>query len=112
MMQQRDTTGADDQQVEAAYGRYTGSRADPPGQQHEAPYEQNVIEGAAGKIYPSPHERTNTLRFILTVLALGLILLFGLLFVVAIGGATGWASFAVACIAVLLVAGIGMSSLK
>jgi hypothetical protein len=46
------------------------------------------------------------------VIALGLLLLFGLLFVVVIGGTTGWASFTVACIAILLIAGVGINSVK
>jgi len=41
------------------------------------------------------------LCFALAVIALGLLLLFGLLLVVVVGGTTGWASFAVACLAIL-----------
>jgi hypothetical protein len=75
-------------------------------------YEQHENERPLGKVYPPARDHTNVLRFSLTLIALGLILLFGLLFVVIIGGTTGWASFAVACIAVLFVAGIGITSVK
>jgi hypothetical protein len=52
------------------------------------------------------------LCFALAVIALGLILLFGLLFVVVIGGTAGWASFTVACIAILLIAAVGIIAIK
>ena len=81
-------------------------------QHDETSYAQEVREGASGKVYPLPRDKTNILRFTLTVIALGLILLFGLLFVVMIGGTTGWASFVVACIAILFVAGGGIHSVK
>jgi len=46
------------------------------------------------------------------VIALGLLLLFGLLFVVGVGGGVGWASFACACFALFAIAGIGIISIK
>ena len=79
---------------------------------HETSYEQELRGGPSGKVYPLPRDHTNILRFALTVIALGLILLFGPLFVVVIGGTTGWTSFAVACIAILLIAGVGINSVK
>jgi hypothetical protein len=52
------------------------------------------------------------LRFALAVIALGLLLLFGLLFMFVLGGTSGWASFAVACFAILFIAGIGMDKIR
>ncbi len=51
-------------------------------------------------------------RFALAVIALGLLLLFGLLFMFVLGGTSGWASFAVACFAILFIAGIGMDKIR
>jgi hypothetical protein len=110
-MLQKGTSATIYQQAEG----YGGDRGSQPGlscQRHEAVYQQQRREEPAGKVYPLPRDHTNILRFTLTVLALGLILLFGVLFVVIIGGTTGWASFAVACIALLLIAGIGINSVK
>lgn len=110
----KETAGAIFQQADpAGYGHYEGTQtAGGSRQQREATYEQQENERAAGKVYPPARDQTNVLRFSLTLIALGLILLFGLLFVVMIGGTTGWASFTVACIAVLFVAGFGISSVK
>ncbi|HEY1354583.1 MAG TPA: hypothetical protein VGF67_33650 [Ktedonobacteraceae bacterium] len=94
------------------YGRDEGSQPGHSCQRHEMAYQQHSSAESAGKVYPLPRDHTNILRFTLTVLALGLILLFGVLFVVGIGGTTGWASFTVACIALLLITGIGISSVK
>jgi len=46
------------------------------------------------------------------VIALGLILLFGLLFVVRIGGTTGWASFAVAGFVSMVITGISIDKIR
>ena len=54
----------------------------------------------------------NTLRFALAVIALGLLLLFGLLFVVVIGGTTGWAGFAIVCFAIFIIGDVGIISIK
>jgi len=110
----KETPGVSYQQADPVeYGRYEGTQTGGSSrQQHEASYEQHQDERTAGKVYPPARDHTNVLRFSLTLIALGLILLFGLLFVVIIGGTTGWASFTVACIAVLFVAGVGISSVK
>src|SRR6266568_1597635 len=105
MMPQKEDSEAIHQQADPEYGRYEGTSA----RQHdETSYEQELREGPSGKVYPLPHDNTNILRFTLAVIALGLLLLFGLLFVVVIGGTTGWASFAVAGVVILFIAGIGM----
>ena len=46
------------------------------------------------------------------MIALGLILLFGLLFVVRIGGTTGWASFAVAGFVIMVIAGVSIDKIR
>src|SRR5712692_1810514 len=112
MMSQQEVSEAMHEQAGPAYGRYEGNQTGVSRQHNETSYEQELREGPSGKVYPLPHDHTNNLRFALAVIALGLILLFGLLFVVVIGGTTGWASFAVACIAILLIAGVGINSVK
>src|SRR5947209_14744055 len=134
MMPQKEDGEAIHQQANPEYGRYQGTSARQPkivvgssvcydwryegkqtssaGQHDETSYEQELREGPSGKVYPLPRDNTNILRFTLAVIALGLLLLFGLLFVVVIGGTTGWASFAVACIATLIIAGVGINSVK
>jgi hypothetical protein len=112
MMPQKEVSEAIHQQAGPAYGRYEGNQTGVSRQPYETSYEQDVREGLSGKIYPLPRDKTNILRFTLAVIALGLILLFGLLFVVVIGGTTGWASFAVACIATFIIAGVGINSVK
>ena len=74
-------------------------------QPYETSYERELRGGPSSKVYPLPRDNTNILCFALAVIALGLLLLFGLIFVVGIGGTTGWASFAVACIAILIISG-------
>jgi len=71
-----------------------------------------VREAPSGKVYPLLRDNTNILCFALAVISLGLIVLFGLLFVVVVGGTIGWASFAVACFAILIIAGVGIIALK
>jgi hypothetical protein len=112
MMPQQEGSSAIYPQANPEYGRYEGNQTGGPRQHDETSYAQDVREGPGGKVYPLPRDKTNILRFTLTVIALGLILLFGLLFVVVIGGTTGWASFTVACIAILLIAGVGINSVK
>ena len=112
MMPQKEANEAIHQQADPDYGRYEANQTSSARQQYETPYEQEVRGGPSSKVYPLPHDNTNILCFALAVIALGLILLFGILFVVVIGGMTGWASFAVACLAILLIAGVGINSVK
>jgi hypothetical protein len=111
MMPQKDVNEAIHQQAYPDYGRYEGSQTSSAHQHYETSFEQDSREGLSGKVYSLPRDNINILRFTLAVIALGLILLFGLLFVVVIGGTTGWASFAVACLAILMIAGIGMDKI-
>jgi hypothetical protein len=112
MMPQHEVSEVIQKPAGPVYGRYEGNQTSSARQHDETSYEQEVREGPSGKVYPLPRDKTNLLRFTLTVIALGLILLFGLLFVVVIGGATGWASFTVACIAIFIIAGVGINSVK
>lgn len=112
MMPQQEGSSALGQQADPAYGRYEGNQTGVSRQHTETSYEQDSREGSFGKVYPLPRDNTNILCFALTVIALGLILLFGLIFVVVIGGTTGWASFAVACFALLIIASVGIIAIK
>jgi hypothetical protein len=97
MMPQKEVNEGIHQQTDPNYGRYEGNQASSAPQQFETSYEQESRGGPSGKVYPLPRDNTNILRFALPVIALGLLLLFGLLFVVVVGGTTGWISFVAAC---------------
>ena len=112
MMPHKEVSEAIYQPADPVYGSYEGNQPSSARQQYENSYEQKVREGSSGKVYPLPHDRTNLLRFALAVIALGLLLLLGLLFMFVLGGTTGWASFAVACFAILFIAGIGMDKIR
>ncbi len=112
MMPPKEINEAMHEQADPAYGRYQGNQTSSAHQHYQTSNEQDVREGPSGKVYPLPRDKTNILRFALAVISLGLLLLFGLLFVVMIGGTVGWASFAVACIALLIIGGVGIVSLK
>src|ERR1700730_13476523 len=106
MMRQRETTESIDEQANPTYGRYEGNQTSSPHPQYETPYEQGLRGERAGKVYPLPRDNKNVLRFALTVISLVMLLLFGLLFVVLIGGTAGWVSFAAACLAILTIAAV------
>ena len=72
--------------------------------QHDEPsYEQELREGPSGKVYRLPRDNMNILRIWIPLIALAMLLLFGLLFVVVVGGTTGWISFAVAGFVIMTV---------
>jgi hypothetical protein len=97
MMPQKEVNEAIHLQADPDYGRYEGTQTSSARQHYETSYEQELRAGPSGKVYPLPRDKTNTLRFALPVIALGLLVLFGLLFVVVVGGTAGWISFAAAC---------------
>jgi hypothetical protein len=111
-MLQKEGYSAMQQHADPDYGRYEGNETSSTRQYNETPYEQDAKEGPSGKVYPLRHDNTNILRFALAVIALGLLLLFGLLFVVMIGGTIGWASFAVAGIALFIISGVGIDKIR
>ena len=112
MMPQKEVSEAIHQQADPDYGRYEGNQTSSARQHYETSYEQEAREGLSGKVYPLPRDNTNILRFLLAVIALGLILLFGLLFVVRIGGTTGWASFAVAGFVIMVITGVSIDKIR
>ena len=112
MMPHKEVSEAIHQQADPAYGRYEGNQTSTARQHDETSYEQEAREGLSGKVYPLPRDNTNILRFVLAVIALGLILLFGLLFVVRIGGTTGWASFAVAGFVIMVITGVSIDKIR
>ena len=112
MMPQKEVNEAMHQQADPAYAGYEGNQTSSARQPYGTSYEQELRVGPSGKVYPLQRDNTNILCFALAVISMGLILLFGLLFVVGIGGTTGWASFAVACFAILIIAGVGIIAIK
>ncbi len=112
MMPQKEVSEAIYQQADPAYGRYEGNQTSSARQQYETSYEQEVREGPSGKVNPLPRDKTNLLCFALAVIALGLLVLFGLLFGVVVGGTVGGADFAFACVAILIIAGVGIIAIK
>ena len=97
MMPQEEINAASRQQADMEYGGYEGKQTSSARQHYETFYPQDVREGASGKVYPLPRDRTNMIRLALVAIALVMLLLFGFLFVVVVGGATGTISFAAAC---------------
>jgi hypothetical protein len=112
MMPQKEVSEAIYQPVDPVYGSYEGNQTSSARYHYETSYEQEAREGLPGKVYPLPRDNTNILRFLLAVIALGLILLFGLLFVVRIGGTTGWASFAVAGFVIMVITGVSIDKIR
>jgi hypothetical protein len=108
MMPQEEINAAMRQQADAEFGRYEGTQAR---QNYEPSYEQAMREGSSGKVYPLPRDNANVFRFALVLIALGLIVLFGLLFIFVIGGTTGWASLAVVCFAIMVITGFGLEKI-
>jgi hypothetical protein len=111
MVPQKEVNEAIHQQADPDYGRYEGNQTSSARQHYETSYEQELREGPSGKVYPLPRVNTNTLHFALVVISLGLLLLFGLLFVVVIGGTAGWISFAAACFAICCILAYSFNTL-
>ena len=112
MMPQKEVNEAIHQQADPAYGGYEGNQTSSARQPYETSDAQELRVGPSGKVYPLPHDNTNILCFALAVIALGLILLFGLLFVVRIGGTAGWASFAVAGFVITVITGVSIDKIR
>jgi hypothetical protein len=100
MMPQKEVNETIHQQADPDYGRYEGNQTSSARQQYETSDAQESREGPSGKVYPLPRDNTNILHFALAVISLCLLLIFGLIFVVVVGGAAGWISFASACFAI------------
>lgn len=109
MMPQEEINTVNHQQADPEFGRYEGTQT----RKHfESSYEQAMREGSFGKVYPLPRDNANVFRFVLVLIALGLIVLFGLLFIFVIGGTTGWASLAVVCFAIMVITGFGLDKIR
>jgi len=98
-MPQKEVNEAIHQQADSEYGKYEEAQTSSAHQYYETSYEQEVREGPSGKVYPLPRDKSTILHLAVAGIALVMLLLFGLLFVVIVGGTTGWISFAVACFA-------------
>ena len=112
MMPQRETDQSLHEQADPTYGRYEGNQTSSARQQYDTSYEQDLRETPVGKVYPLPRDNKNMLRFALAVIAMVILLLFGLLFVVFVGGTAGWISFGAASLATFIIAGVGIDKIK
>ena len=112
MMPQREINEPAGEQAGSAYGVYEGNQTSSTHQQYETSYEQELRAGPVGKVYPLPRDNKNVLRFALAVIAMVMLLLFGLFFVVLIGGTGGWISFAAASLAIFIIAAVGIDKIQ
>jgi hypothetical protein len=112
MMPQREAGESIHGQADATYGGYEGNQTASARQQYETPYEQELREGPVSKVYPLPRDNKNLLRFALAVISMVMLLLFGFLFVVLIGGTAGWISFAAASLAIFIIAAVGIDKIQ
>jgi len=112
MMPQREASESLHEQAAPTYGRYEGNQTSSARQQYDTSYEQDLREEPVGKVYPLPRDNKNMLRFALAVISMVMLLLFGLLFVVFIGGTAGWISFAAASLAIFIIAAVGIDKIK
>jgi Fe2+ transport system protein B len=74
---------------------------------------QRLRQETAGKVYPQPRQLDkNLLRISLAIIALLLLVLFAFLFVIVVGGSTGWISFAIGSFVVFLIVVATMDKIK
>ena len=74
---------------------------------------QRLRQGTAGKVYPEPRQLDkNLLRVALAIISLSLLVLFAFLFVIVVGGSTGWISFAIGSFVVFLIAVVTIDKIK
>lgn len=99
MMPQEEISSAQHQQANSDYGRYAGNQTSST-RQHYSP---DLREEPSGKIYPQPRDNAKIFQLVLPLICLAFLLLFGLLFVVIVGGTAGWISFAAACFVIACV---------
>jgi hypothetical protein len=113
------------EQSDSTYGRYEEHQAYTQ-QRYEPPYEhtpkgetldddfveavserivQRLRQETAGKVYPQPKQLDkNILSMVIAAISMLMLVFFALLFVIVVGGSTGWFSFAIASIVVCLIA--------
>ena len=126
MMPQHEQSGS-------TYGRYEEQQAYAQ-QGHETPYRQTskgeildddfvdavserivqrLRQETAGKVYPQPQQfDKNILRMIMAVISMLILVLFAFLFVIVVGGSTGWISFAIGSFIILLIAAVAIDKVK
>ena len=103
MMPQNEASEVIHQQADPVYRRYEGTQTSSARQHDETSYEQELREGPSSKVYPLPRDKRTILSFALVMISLVLLVLFGLLFVVVVGGTAGWISFVAACFVIMTV---------
>ncbi len=74
---------------------------------------QRLRQEMAGKVYPQPQQfDKNMLRIALALISMVILVLFAFLFVIVVGGSTGWISFAVGSFIVFLIAAVAIDKVK
>ena len=121
------------EQSSSAYGRYEEQQAYTQ-QRYETPYRQTskgetldddfvdvvserivqrLRQETAGKVYPQPQQfDKNILRTVLALISMVILVLFAFLFVIIVGGSTGWISFAIGSFVIFLIAAVAIDKVK
>ena len=121
------------EQSSSTYGRYEEQQAYAQ-QSYETPYRetakgepldddfveavserivQRLRQETAGKVYPQPQQfDKNILRTVLALISMVILVLFAFLFVIVVGGSTGWISFAIGSFILFLIAAVAIDKVK
>ncbi len=119
------------EQSGSTYGRYEEHQAYTQ-QRYEPPYEhtpkgetldddfvdavserivQRLRQETAGKVYPQPKQLDkNILSMVMAVISMLMLVFFAFLFVIFVGGTTGWISFAIAGCVICLIAAFSIAA--
>lgn len=74
---------------------------------------QRLRQETAGKVYPQPQQfDKNMLRTVLALISMVILVLFAFLFVIVVGGSTGWISFAIGSFILFLIAAVAIDKVK
>ncbi len=74
---------------------------------------QRLRQETAGKVYPQPQQfGGNVQRFALALIAMVILVLFAFLFVIVVGGTTGWISFAIGSFILFLITVVAIDKVK
>ena len=128
-----DAMAPQQEQSSSTYGRYEEHQAYTQ-QQYETPYGQTpkgesvdddfaeavaerivqrLRQETAGKVYPQPQQLDkNILRTVLALISMVILVLFAFLFVIVVGGSTGWISFAIGSFIIFLIAAVAIDKVK
>jgi Fe2+ transport system protein B len=129
----RDAMMSQHEQSSSTYGRYEEQQAYVQ-QGHETPYRQiskgetvdddfvdavserivqRLRQETAGKVYPQPQQiDKNILRMVMAVISMLILVLFAFLFVIVVGGSTGWISFAIGSFIIFLIVAVVIDKVK